>query len=77
MRMSGVCVALLLAGTASGCSVTGNMQRSSAVFTGCSPDKNVISNINVSTVTWNATCEGKKYLCSGDHDPVSCVPAVD
>jgi hypothetical protein len=57
--------------------VTSDMQRNSAVFTGCSPDKNVISNIDVVNVTWNATCDGKKYLCSGDHDPVSCVPAVD
>jgi hypothetical protein len=77
MGISGVCVALLLATAASGCSVTANMQRSSAVFTGCSPEKNVISNIDVVNVTWNATCDGKKYLCSGDHDPVSCVPAVD
>jgi hypothetical protein len=77
MSISGVCVALLLAATATACSVTSNMQKSSAVFTGCSPDKNVISNINVSTVTWDATCDGKKYLCSGDRDPVSCVLAVD
>jgi hypothetical protein len=40
----------------------------SAGHTGCLPDENELSNINASpdgSGTWNATCKGKVYLCSG------------
>jgi hypothetical protein len=39
----------------------------SAGFTGCAVDANVITNVNGNadgSGAWNATCQGKVYLCS-------------
>jgi len=40
----------------------------SAGYTGCAPEDNVLSNVAPKpdgSGTWNATCKGKTYLCSG------------
>jgi hypothetical protein len=54
-----------------------------AGHTGCLPDANDISNVTRDfggTGTWNATCNGKLYLCSavvlGDSVSSSCAPSV-
>ena len=39
----------------------------SAGYTGCAPEDNVLSNVAPKpdgSGTWNATCNGKTYLCS-------------
>ena len=53
----------------------------SAGYTGCLPDANEISNVKAgfaSDATWNATCQGKVYLCSqtGNVTVTHCAPAV-
>ena len=44
------------------------LQMVSAGYTGCVPGENDIFNISANldgSGTWNATCKGKTYLCSG------------
>lgn len=59
------------------------LQAASAGHTGCMPVDNAISNDGMVTAgeVWNATCNGKVYLCSavtflGNSASVSCAPAV-
>jgi hypothetical protein len=77
MRMSKLCVVLALSVTASGCVSTGILQLESAGFTGCTPENNEISNIKGLGSYWNATCNGKKYLCTSLKSQASCALAVD
>ena len=40
----------------------------SAGYTGCAPEENTLSNVAPradGSGTWNVTCKGKMYLCSG------------
>jgi hypothetical protein len=56
----------------------------SSGHTGCLPDENEISNLNVDLLgggTWNATCKGKVYLCSAfssgeKSESYSCAPVA-
>jgi hypothetical protein len=66
-----------------GCASTSLMQATSAGYTGCQPQANQISNVQsgLNTLLWNASCQGKTYLCSAVTDAnggrqVSCAPAV-
>ena len=89
--MKKVSCAVALAGftltTATAChtvSVMGQLKTVSAGRTGCTPDQITISNHTGSNIneTWNATCNGKVYLCSGvaaginSTEDYSCAPAV-
>jgi hypothetical protein len=80
MSMSKLGVVLALSATAAGCvnlpMQTRVLQQTSAGFTGCAPENNVIS--NTSAGTWNASCNGKKFLCSyGANTQASCAPAAN
>ena len=50
--------------------VTTELQTISAGHTGCMPEDNQLSNVQsrAATATWNATCKGKVYLCTGASD---------
>jgi hypothetical protein len=55
----------------------------SAGHTGCMPEDNELSNVtdNAGSGTWNATCKGKVYLCTGVSDisnarTYSCAPVA-
>jgi hypothetical protein len=61
-RIALVMLAALL-GT-SGC-VTANLKLISAGHTGCKPEDLTISNVQGFGQMWNATCNGKTYLCTG------------
>jgi hypothetical protein len=73
--------------TATACytvSVMDQLKTVSAGRTGCTPDQITISNHTGSNIneTWNATCNGKVYLCSGvaagnSTENYSCAPAVE
>lgn len=57
------------------------MQGISAGRTGCLPESIQISNVKLhppfgDTLTWNATCKGKTYLCSSVGRSDSCAPVV-
>lgn len=64
--------------------VTSGLQMISAGHTGCLPADNAISNTKMNldgSGTWNATCNGRLYLCSAfkgvnPSDSYSCAPAV-
>jgi hypothetical protein len=73
----------------SGCTALANspmvinqLKTRSAGFTGCAVDANVITNVNGNadgSGTWNATCQGKVYLCSigsSSAPTYSCAVAV-
>jgi hypothetical protein len=75
--MSRLCLVLVLSAAAGGGCVTPGLQHVSAGFTGCTPENNVISNVKGLGATWNATCNGKKYLCTSLNNQTSCAPAVD
>lgn len=78
--------ALVLAAT-TGCQtvIMDQLKAVSAGHTGCTPDKITISNRQQvgtfgTSETWNATCNGKVYLCSGvptgkSDEEYSCAPA--
>jgi len=61
-------------GLSSSCASAGNLlpgdlrdlQIVSAGYTGCLPQDNALSNVNIigAKGTWNASCLGKTYLCS-------------
>jgi len=64
--------------------VVNQLKTVSAGHTGCAPDDNVITNIKAGADgggTWNATCNGKVYLCSGvgsgHAESFSCAAAVN
>ena len=60
--------------------VTRQLQMISAGHTGCLPEDNKLSNVNMNldgSGTWNATCKGRVYLCSsaaGQGESFSCAP---
>lgn len=63
--------------------VTTQLQAISAGHTGCMPEENQLSNVTPSKIsaTWNATCKGKVYLCTGVEDisnsrTYSCAPVA-
>jgi hypothetical protein len=81
---------LLAASLASGCASLANspmvinqLKIRSAGFTGCAVDANVIANVTGNgdgSGTWNATCQGKVYLCSigsSSAPTYSCAVAVN
>jgi hypothetical protein len=47
------------------CVSTDTLKLISAGHTGCTPDQLTISNVQGPGSMWNATCNGKTYLCSG------------
>jgi hypothetical protein len=49
----------------SACVSTNTLKFISAGHTGCTPDQLTISNVNGPGSMWNATCNGKTYLCTG------------
>ena len=61
----GVAAGLVLGAAA--CQTTEDLKTISAGRTGCTPDQLTISNQRAAAggETWNATCSGKVYLCSG------------
>jgi hypothetical protein len=77
--MSG-CTALTLSNSQL---VANQLQIRSAGFTGCAVDKNQITDITSNldgSGTWNATCQGKVYLCSQGSSGAptySCAVAVN
>jgi hypothetical protein len=63
--------------------VQSQLKTISAGHTGCAPADNELSNVNdaPNSVTWNATCNGKVYLCTGVSDlsnarTYSCAPVA-
>jgi len=73
----------------SGCTVSSPLVQDrlkliSAGHTGCLPDANEIANVTLradGSAMWNATCQGKTYLCSavsslGNAESISCALAV-
>lgn len=76
-------MAIIILGTllgATACVSTDNLKLISAGHTGCTPDKITISNVQGHGALWNATCNGKTYLCSGvatgkSSADFSCAPA--
>jgi hypothetical protein len=73
-RLGSIVLSLSFALSASGCFVTRTpmvqeqLRTVSAGYTGCMPDDNTLSNVAASlngSITWNASCKGKAYLCSG------------
>jgi hypothetical protein len=65
---------------ATGCVSTDTLKLISAGHTGCTPDQLTISNVQGPGAMWNATCNGKVYLCSGvstgkSSAEFSCAPA--
>jgi len=61
---TGGCVAL----SADSPLVQQKLKTVSAGYTGCTPEENVLTNVSAKpdgSGTWNATCKGKVYLCSG------------
>jgi hypothetical protein len=85
-RLSAVSGFVLLAMTGCVAAHMDELKTASAGHTGCAPDRITISNHQRSGVlgsneTWNATCAGKVYLCSGipsgkNSEEYSCAPAV-
>jgi putative lipase involved disintegration of autophagic bodies len=79
-----------LALLASGCAITLNNPGTQSHYqiltsghTGCVPDENQLSNLNIQhngDGTWNAECKNKTYLCSvtgQEQEVVSCAPAAN
>lgn len=62
--------------------VTSQLQAISAGHTGCMPEENELSNVKngAASASWNATCKGKVYLCTGVADNssrvYSCAPVA-
>lgn len=84
-------VALALTGCVDQAYVTGSpaaikdRQAISAGYTGCPAEQNEISDSKtepgLNVLTWNATCNGKVYLCTGRYTnsgltPMSCAPRI-
>lgn len=88
MTSTPLVVSLALAALLGGCAISWptstHTQAAAAGYTGCQPETNEISNVKetVGRLQWNATCQGKRYLCSEVVDgngrwQYSCAPAVD
>ena len=78
LPMATVILGALLGATA--CVSTDNLKLISGGHTGCTPDHLTISNVQGLGSMWNATCNGKTYLCSGvatgkSSAEFSCAPA--
>jgi len=78
LRIIAVTLGTLLGGTA--CVSTDQLKLISAGHTGCTPDNITISNVGSLGSIWNATCNGKTYLCTGvetgkSSAEFSCAPA--
>jgi hypothetical protein len=76
LPMVAVFFGALLGATA--CVSTDTLKLISAGHTGCTPDQLTISNVR--GALWNASCNGKTYLCSGvsvgqSSAEFSCAPA--
>jgi hypothetical protein len=56
-----------------------SQERVDAGYTGCLPAENQISNVHddLGGATWNATCKGKVFLCSGDQNTEHCTPGAE
>lgn len=72
----------VLLGVTACVSATDQLKTISAGHTGCAPEQLTISNIRSTPGgnLWNATCNGKTYLCSAvrtgnSSDEYSCAPA--
>ena len=81
LPMVAVTLATLL-GAAACVSLSDQLKTISAGHTGCAPEQLTISNIRTAPggTLWNATCNGKIYLCSAaptgkSSDEYSCAPA--
>jgi hypothetical protein len=62
LRLATIILALL---GVTACESTGELKLISAGHTGCTPEQLTISNVQGPGATlWNATCNGKTYLCS-------------
>ena len=80
-------ILLGLAATAAACQsfVQNQLKIISAGHTGCAPEQLSISNFHANTFgggeVWNATCNGKVYLCSGvagkSSGDYSCAPVAN
>jgi len=78
LPMVTVVLGALLSST--GCVSTDTLKLISAGHTGCTPDQLTISNVQGPGSMWNATCNGRIYLCSGvatgkSSAEYSCAPA--
>jgi len=83
MKSTTLVISLALGALLGGCASTSLMQATSAGYTGCQPQANQISNVKsgLNTLLWNASCQGKTYLCSEVSDAkgrwqASCAPAA-
>jgi hypothetical protein len=85
--MRPVALAAVVMATSCQSMIENDLKTISAGHTGCSPEQLTISNLqHLGTFgndeTWNATCDGKVYLCSGvgagpkSTGTYSCAPAV-
>jgi hypothetical protein len=65
LSLATVVFAVMLSATAC-VSLTDQLKTASAGHTGCAPEQLTISNLRSSGggLLWNATCNGKTYLCS-------------
>lgn len=83
LRAFALTVFALIAATACVTARMNALKTVSAGHTGCTPEQIIISNHTGHfdyNETWNATCNGKVYLCSGlgngRSEDYSCAPAV-
>lgn len=83
-RILRIGTAIALSSLLSGCVTLEQWaQTASAGHTGCLPEANRITHYRSAPggTTWNATCDGKVYLCSDipgkNTDEIACAPAVD
>jgi outer membrane lipoprotein-sorting protein len=88
LRFTGLLAVIVTSGCATIANspiVVDQLKIRSAGFTGCAADTNQITNIDArpdGSGTWNATCQGKVYLCSqgsseGHASSYSCAVAVN
>jgi hypothetical protein len=57
-----------------GCASTGQLKSTSAGLIGCPTEEIEITNkkIGLATGSWEATCRGHKFLCSGGGGTMAC-----
>jgi hypothetical protein len=73
LPMATVILRTLLGATA--CATAGELKLISAGHTGCTPEQLTVSNVRNLGTIWNATCNGKTYLCSRNSSGNSCALA--
>lgn len=80
MRWTSVLVVVSLTITGCASMIEKKMKDASAGHTGCPPEENEVSNVNLnflqSSATWNVTCKDKVYLCSVVGKSASCAPVA-